>query len=71
VIVDDICDGGRTFLEMQKTDLKEIYLSFWCYLLVVHGIFSAGLRIKNTLMVFITNSVSDIDNELVKQLNIF
>jgi ribose-phosphate pyrophosphokinase len=44
VIVDDICDGGRTFLEMQKTIRSErIYLfGDKIYLVVTHGIFSAG-----------------------------
>lgn len=42
LIVDDICDGGRTFLEAAKV-LKEMYgqdidLQLW----VTHGIFSAG-----------------------------
>jgi ribose-phosphate pyrophosphokinase len=42
LIVDDICDGGRTFIELAKV-LK------WAgagniYLFVTHGIFSAGLQ---------------------------
>lgn len=42
IIVDDICDGGRTFIELAKVlrekGAKEIYLY------VTHGIFSNGLE---------------------------
>ena len=40
VIVDDICDGGGTFLALGKT-LKEQYEK--CILMVTHGIFSKGI----------------------------
>ena len=43
LIIDDICDGGRTFIELAKVlqdkNAKEIYLY------VTHGIFSKGLDI--------------------------
>lgn len=42
-IVDDICDGGRTFIEaaklLQRLEPKEIHLY------VSHGIFSKGLKV--------------------------
>lgn len=42
VIVDDICDGGRTFIEIAKV-IKENYTHLASiYLVVTHGIFSAG-----------------------------
>lgn len=40
VIVDDICDGGRTFIELAKV-LKELGANK-VYLVVTHGIFSKG-----------------------------
>ena len=47
LIIDDICDGGRTFLELAKVlkgkGAKEIYLY------VTHGIFSKGLDILKPL----------------------
>lgn len=43
-IVDDICDGGRTFIEIAKlirNDVKSLHLA------VSHGIFSKGLEELN------------------------
>ena len=42
LIVDDICDGGRTFIELEKVlrPLTDAYV----YLYVTHGIFSKGLE---------------------------
>ena len=76
VIIDDICDGGRTFLEIAKTIRKEREDSVFndkIYLVVTHGIFSAGFNeLKNWIDgIYCTNSVKNVDNELVKQLNIF
>lgn len=76
VIVDDICDGGRTFLEIAKTIRKERNKSTFndkIYLIVTHGIFSAGLDElkKHFDGIFCTNSVSDIDDDYLEQLNIF
>jgi ribose-phosphate pyrophosphokinase len=83
VIVDDICDGGRTFIELAKAIKKE-RISAKIYLVVTHGIFSAGLKELNQHFegIFTTNSYSDMndpefslrnDNEMhqLKQLNIF
>lgn len=76
VIIDDICDGGRTFLEIAKTIRKEREDSVFndkIYLVVTHGIFSAGFdELKKFIDgIFCTNSVSDIDDDYLKQLNIF
>jgi ribose-phosphate pyrophosphokinase len=83
VIVDDICDGGRTFTELAKEIRKHNTLSE-IHLIVTHGIFSAGLKPLNQefTSIFCTNSYSDMndpefslrnDNEMhqLKQLNIF
>ncbi len=42
IIIDDICDGGRTFIEISKT-LKNDFGIVKTYLWVTHGIFSEGL----------------------------
>ena len=76
VICDDICDGGRTFVEIAKAikDIrpKEIFNDN-IYLVVTHGIFSAGFEEleKYFTGIYTTNSVKDIDNELVTQINVF
>jgi ribose-phosphate pyrophosphokinase len=78
VIVDDICDGGRTFVELAKV-IKEGRPTAKVYLVVTHGIFSVGFKTLNEYIdgVFCTNSYRDVaDNEYeektnVKQLNIF
>lgn len=60
IIFDDLCDGGRTFIELAKkireTNNKKLYLS------VVHGIFSAGLDTLTSTFdnIFVTNSFSDL-----------
>ncbi len=64
VIVDDICDGGRTFLglaeELKKKNCGKLML------IVTHGIFSKGLgKLTETFdEVFSTNSFSDFENML-------
>ena len=42
VIVDDICDGGRTFIEIAKTMLAKGHTGK-LHLCVTHGVFSKGL----------------------------
>lgn len=62
-IVDDICDGGYTFLvladALRKKGAKEVYLY------VTHGIFSKGFYelSKQINHIYCTNSVKDIDVE--------
>lgn len=48
LIVDDICDGGRTFIELAKV-LRE-YGARRVELLVTHGIFSKGLEVFDGLI---------------------
>ncbi len=72
VIIDDICDGGRTFIELakairlQRADAK-------IYLIVTHGIFSAGFGELNNHFekIFCTDSVKIVNNSQVQQLSIF
>lgn len=81
VIVDDICDGGRTFIELAKA-IKKVKPTAKIYLVITHGIFSAGLFDLSAYCdrVYCTNSVKDIqadessdytvNKEFLKQLNI-
>lgn len=41
IILDDICDGGRTFIELAK-ELRYVYGDCVIKLVVTHGIFSKG-----------------------------
>jgi ribose-phosphate pyrophosphokinase len=43
IVVDDICDGGRTFIEVAKI-IREKYPKSSLHLYVSHGIFSNGLE---------------------------
>lgn len=84
IIIDDICDGGQTFInianEIKKTGLHEGKI----YLIVTHGIFSKGYNELNKYFdgIYCTNSYKDIpelewDGDKkdiktnVKQLNVF
>lgn len=72
VIIDDICDGGRTFVELSKA-IKEEKENAKVYLIVTHGIFSAGLDTLKPHFekIYTTNSYSDIDDPFVNQFNVF
>jgi ribose-phosphate pyrophosphokinase len=90
-IFDDICDGGRTFTEIAKAIEEKRKLSSSVkpehygknYLVVTHGIFSAGYANLGEYFetIYTTNSVKNIGNTeyhaleniptKVKQLNIF
>jgi len=43
-IIDDICDGGRTFIELAKV-IREKGYEEKLHLIVTHGIFSKGLQV--------------------------
>jgi ribose-phosphate pyrophosphokinase len=57
-IVDDICDGGGTFIgvaaELRKLQAKKVIL------IVSHGIFSKGLLLQNVDEIYCTNSYKEI-----------
>jgi ribose-phosphate pyrophosphokinase len=69
LIVDDICDGGGTFIglakELKKHNAGNLYLS------VSHGIFSKGLKELNQYFtnIFTTDSFKTID-EGVEQIEL-
>jgi len=72
IIVDDICDGGRTFIELAKA-IQHQRPNAKIYLVVTHGIFSAGFDELSKWFegIYTTNSYKDIDNELVTQTILF
>ena len=85
VIVDDICDGGRTFIEIAKAireNRKVDMTKDKIYLVVTHGIFSAGLLELSKWIdgIYTTNSVKNIkaseysdftvDNSFVTQFGV-
>jgi ribose-phosphate pyrophosphokinase len=64
LIVDDICDGGRTFIEIAKA-IHEIRPDAKVSLAITHGIFSGGYYelSKHIDHIYCTNSVKDIEIE--------
>tara|TARA_R110002110_G_scaffold192729_3_gene401066 strand:+ start:1613 stop:2473 length:861 start_codon:yes stop_codon:yes gene_type:complete len=56
VIFDDICDGGRTFLELAKVIKKEKEDAS-IVLAVTHGLFTKGLPIEHVDHVYTTDSI--------------
>jgi ribose-phosphate pyrophosphokinase len=69
LIVDDICDGGGTFIglaaELKNKNAGKLYLA------VSHGIFSKGFdSLKCFDKIFTTNSFKDFDNEVITQINL-
>lgn len=63
IIIDDICDGGRTFINIAKF-IKENWSQVFkgkIYLIVTHGIFSNGLIDLTTYFdgIYTTNSYSE------------
>lgn len=76
IIIDDICDGGRTFINIAKelkTYMQNDPHAGKIYLIVTHSIFSKG---TNELLqyfdsIYTTNSYKEHNIEKVKVLNIF
>lgn len=69
-IVDDICDGGRTFIEIAKV-LKERNAGN-IYLLVTHGIFSTGEEPLKPYIkhIFTTNSINDVCTDFITRITL-
>lgn len=82
IIIDDICDGGTTFINIAR-ELTHKSCSGHIYLVVTHGIFSKGFKELSEYFdgIYTTNSYSEAllqkdgdyyhYSKLVKQLNIF
>lgn len=61
IIIDDICDGGATFINIAKR-IKEYKYNNKIYLIVTHGIFSKGFEELSKYFdgIYCTNSYQDI-----------
>ncbi len=69
LIVDDICDGGGTFVglaeELKKNNAGKLYLA------VSHGIFNKGFAVLNCFeKIFTTNSFKDFEGERVEVIGL-
>lgn len=87
IIIDDICDGGATFINISKeliSKAKEYSFKPKIYLIVTHGIFSAGYKELGKYFdgIYCTNSYKEVPEfewdgdkkdipTKVKQLNVF
>ncbi len=67
VIVDDICDGGATFLNLGR-QIRELKCGR-LYLVVTHGIFSAGFHLLEGVFdkIVCTDSYASTNSHLVNQ----
>ena len=66
IIIDDICDGGATFIGLSKL-LREEHGAKSVDLFVTHGIFSKGFPLDGIDHVFTTNSYTDEYPELTSE----
>lgn len=69
LIVDDICDGGGTFVglaeELKKKNAGKLYLA------ISHGIFNKGFEVLNCFdKIFTTDSVKDFEDQNVIQIKL-
>lgn len=64
VIVDDICDGGRTFIELAKV-IRDAGFTGRLILCVTHGIFSKGLDafggVSGFNEIYTMNNINNVD----------
>lgn len=75
VLVDDVLDGGRTFMNIAK-EVKSNGYKGKLFLIVSHGIFSHGFGELQQYFdyIYTTNSVKDLPSdtiEFIKQLDVF
>jgi ribose-phosphate pyrophosphokinase len=74
-IVDDICDGGGTFINIARIIKENEQFKGRIYLIVTHGIFSRGFEDLGEYFngIYTTNSISDVvdENKLITRFNIF
>jgi len=83
IIIDDICDGGNTFINIAKILKPRLHSSNRIFLIVTHGIFSKGFQELEKYFdgIYCTNSIGILDNNCnlldtktnmpVKTLNVF
>lgn len=65
VIIDDLCDGGGTFLAI-ASQIKPAHIT----LIVTHGIFSKGFEVFKGIFdeIIVSDSYAEYTNELVNQI---
>lgn len=72
IMLDDICDGGRTFIELAKVLRAEV-TDGPIYLYVTHGIFSQGLDVFRGLIdgIYVANpwSTVNLDDPIITKIN--
>lgn len=73
LIIDDICDGGRTFVELAK--VLKAKGTEKVHLYVTHGIFSKGIDVFDGLIdhIWTTDSFCDIKHDkltIIRRLNV-
>jgi len=70
IIVDDLCDGGGTFLGI-ASQLREKGADR-VFLVVTHAIFSKGLEVFDGLIdrIYCTNSFADFQHDKIRQINV-
>jgi len=63
VIIDDLCDGGGTFLGI-ASQIKPANLS----LIITHGVFSKGIEVFNGIFneIIVSDSYCECENDLIK-----
>lgn len=76
IIVDDICDGGATFINLAKEIRYQMAEQSKLLLVVTHGIFSKGFGELQQYFdgIYCTNSYQDLNPDtqsFVKQFNVF
>lgn len=71
IIVDDICDGGATFIFIAK-QLKAMGVQN-IYLVVTHGIFSKGFDVFSGLLnkIYCTDSFNTFDHPIVNVMSLY
>lgn len=64
IIIDDICDGGATFINIAKEIKKLPYFRGKIYLIVTHGIFSKGFEELSIYFdsIYCTNSYGQLES---------
>jgi ribose-phosphate pyrophosphokinase len=68
IIIDDICDGGRTFINIVEEIRKTEGFNGKIYLITTHGIFSAGFKELSKYFdgIYCTNSYQDKEDIEIK-----
>jgi len=64
IIIDDICDGGATFINIANAIIDKHVVKPKIYLIVTHGIFSKGFQELEKYFdgIYCTNSIGILDN---------